>query len=90
MCFHLKEIFFSFRVDKKHNALALLLAKVPAGVLKNVLVFFQFETILLLFGGCLVVLGKKPKVEPRNPVSAAAVLRTVPHTSLKPGSIFGY
>lgn len=53
-------------------------------------VFFQFETILLLFGGCLVVLGKEPKVEPRNPVSAAAVLRTVPQTSLKPGSISGY
>lgn len=61
----------------------------PTAVLKNVVVFFQFITTLLLFGGCLVALGKKPKVEPRNPVSEAAVLRTVPHTSLKPVSIFG-
>lgn len=67
-----------------------LLAKVPAAVLKNVVVFFQFIITLLLFGGCLVVLGKKPKVEPRNPVPEAAVLRTVPHSSLKPVSIVEY
>lgn len=62
----------------------------PAAVLKNAVVFFQLITTLLLSGGCLVVLGKEPKVEPRNPVSEAAVLRTVPHTSLKPVSISGY
>lgn len=63
----------------------------PAAVLKNVVVFFfQFITSLLLFGGCFCGLGKEAKIEPRNPVSEAAFLRTVPHTSLKPVSILGY
>jgi len=62
----------------------------PAAVLKNMVVVFQSVTTLVLFGGCLVVLGKKPNVEPRNPVSEAAVLRTVLHNSLKPVSTFEY